>query len=186
MLWHTYVHVEGVFMILLNVRRFRQFGRLHAMSVLACFCALSFAVGCNGGKATGASQPTPGPATPAASASTSQSAPAPAAPTPQSASQQTSKAVPQAAPPKPVEKPKKPFSEMTAMEVAQNPAAYGFVKNGDLINGVMVGRDIYIGNQTMIAGENRQWVKHKPDGNDIYLSVHFEQGKPTYARWGGF
>ena len=75
---------------------------------------------------------------------------------------------------------------MTAIEVAQDPAAYGFVKNGELDDGVMEGGDIYIGNQTMVRGVNVQWVKHNSDGHDMYLSVHFEQGKPTYARWGGF
>jgi hypothetical protein len=81
---------------------------------------------------------------------------------------------------------KKPFSEMTALEVALNPAAYGFKKNGSLIDGTMNGSDIYMGNQTMIMGVNQQWVKHDPDGKDMVLSVHLEKGKPVYARWGGF
>jgi hypothetical protein len=38
----------------------------YTVSALACFCALSFLVGCNGGKATGASQPTPAATTGAA------------------------------------------------------------------------------------------------------------------------
>ena len=56
-------------MILWNPRRFGRTSRLHAVSVLACFCALSSAVGCNGGKATGASMPAPADSKPSLAAS---------------------------------------------------------------------------------------------------------------------
>jgi hypothetical protein len=44
-------------MIQLNTQRLRQIRPLYAASLLAYLCALSFAVGCNGRNATGASQP---------------------------------------------------------------------------------------------------------------------------------
>jgi hypothetical protein len=54
-------------MVQLNTQHLRQIRPLYAASLLACLCVLSFAVGCNGGKATGASQPTFG-ATPVGAA----------------------------------------------------------------------------------------------------------------------
>lgn len=44
-------------MILCNARHFGRVRLLSSLCALAGLCALSFAVGCNGGKATGASQP---------------------------------------------------------------------------------------------------------------------------------
>jgi ankyrin repeat protein len=73
-----------------------------------------------------------------------------------------------------------------AYEVALFPEAYGFEKKAEMIDGTVVGREAYIGNQRMIIGVNKQWVKHNPGGRDMWLTVHFEQGKPAVAAWGGF
>jgi hypothetical protein len=166
-------------MIVLNAPRFRRISRLSTLYALAGFCALSLAVGCNRG-----SQPTASTAPPAANASTNQNATTPAATTSQPANQQIAT---QAAPSKPVEKPKKPFSEMTAKEVAQDPAAYGFKKGGEIIDGVMHGNDIYNGDLSMVYGINKQWVRQDPGGKVHVLTIHYDKsGKVLNARWGGF
>jgi hypothetical protein len=166
-------------MILCVARRFGRISRLSTLRVIAGFCALSFAIGCNNG-----SQSTPSPASAAASSSNSQNAPAPAATTPQPSAQQSATKV---APPKPVEKPKKPFSEMTAMEVAQDPAAYGFKIGGEMNDGVMSGREAYNADLSMVYGINKQWLRTDPDGKVHVLTVHYDKsGKVLNARWGGF
>ena len=84
-------------------------------------------------------------------------------------------------------KPKKPFSEMTAMEVAQDPAAYGFKKGGEIIDGVIRGNDVYNADLSMVYGINKQWVKQDLGGKVHLLTIHYDKsGKVLNARWGGF
>lgn len=47
-------------MVQFNAQRLKQFKSFYAPHLLACLCLLSFVAGCNGGKTTGASQPTLG------------------------------------------------------------------------------------------------------------------------------
>lgn len=159
-------------MILLNGRRVGRMRRLFTLCVMAGFCVFSFAIGCNKG-----SQPSPSAASPTASASNSQNAPTPDAATSQPASQQS---VTQVAPRKHVEKPKKPFSEMTAMEVAQNPAEYGFKKGGSMVTSPVNGSDLE-------PSRDDQWIKETKDGKVYILTIHYDKsGKMVYAKWGGF
>jgi hypothetical protein len=157
-------------MTLLKARRFWQTRRRYAELVLVCLCALTFAAGCNGGKATGASTPAPA-ASPAVNASNDQSATTPTAATSQ----------PQVEQPKPVEKPKKPFTEMTAMEVAQSgPASYGFKKGGSMVTSPVNGSDLE-------PSRDDQWIKETKDGKVYILTIHYDKsGKMVYAKWGGF
>lgn len=159
-------------MILCDARRFGRIRRLSLLCALAGFCVVSFAMGCNKG-----SQPTPSTTSPAAHASNGQNPPAGAAATSPSASQQSGT---QAAPSKPVEKPKKPFSEMTAMEVAQNPAEYGFKKGGSMVTSPVNGSDLE-------PSRDDQWIKETKDGKVYILTIHYDKnGKMVYAKWGGF
>jgi len=64
-------------MVLLKACRLGRIRRFSTLCALAGLCALSFAIGCNGSKTTGASQPTP-----AAAASPAPQASKPAAPLP--------------------------------------------------------------------------------------------------------
>ena len=80
----------------------------------------------------------------------------------------------------------KKFEDMTAMEVAQDPAAYGFEKGGDMVDGVMSGTDAHFGDQSWIRGINKQWTKKTPDGKAYILTIHYENDKIQAAKWGGF
>lgn len=77
-------------------------------------------------------------------------------------------------------KPKKPFSEMTAMEVAQNPAACGFKKGGSMSTSPVQGSDLE-------PSRDDQWTKETSDGKLYILTIHYDKnGKIVYAKWGGF
>ena len=77
-------------------------------------------------------------------------------------------------------KPKKPFSQMTAMEVAQNPAAYGFKKGGSMVTSPVNGSDFE-------PSRDVQWTKETRNGKLYILTVHHNKnGKIVYAKWGGF
>jgi hypothetical protein len=88
--------------------------------------------------------------------------------------------------PGPPPAPKKKFEEMTALEVAQNTTEYGFEKLAEMNNGTMSGRESYNADLTMVAGVNKQYVKKTSDGKPLILTVHYENGQPSFARWGGF
>jgi hypothetical protein len=71
---------------------------------------------------------------------------------------------------------------MTAMEVAQDPAAYGFEKGGSMETnptaaGVAAG---------MKPSRDDQWTKKTSDGKLYILTIHFEDDRMVYAKWGGF
>ena len=100
--------------------------------------------------------------------------------------QDVKKSATQAAPPQSVEKSKNPLSEMSALEVAHNPAKYGFKKTATMNDGVMSGNDAYNGDLSMVIGRNEQWQLKKDDGTVLVLTVHWENGRPASARWGGF
>jgi hypothetical protein len=166
-------------MSLCDTRRVERISRPFSLYAIVSLAVLLLATaGCNK-----VSQPTPASASPTANPSNGQNTAAPSATIPQSANQQSAT---QAAPPQPVEKPKKPLSEMTAMEVAQNPAEYGFKKTATMNDGVMSGSDVYNGDLSMVIGRNEQWQLKKKDGTALVLTVHMENGKPARARWGGF
>ena len=81
-----------------------------------------------------------------------------------------------------VSKPKKRFEDMTAMEVAQDPAAYGFEKGGSMETnpteaGLRAG---------MKPSRDDQWTKKTSDGKLYILTIHYEDGKLVSAKWGGF
>lgn len=82
--------------------------------------------------------------------------------------------------------PKKKFEDMTALEVAQNPTEYGFEKISEMNNGTMSGRDAYNADLSMVVGMNKQFVKKNADGKTLVLTVHYDNDKPTFARWGGY
>jgi len=108
------------------------------------------------------------PATPAVPAS------APAAASPRAP------AAPKDTQPKAVEKAKKPLSEMSAMEVAQNPAAYGFKKGGSMALSPVPGSDLE-------PSKDDQWTKEDEDGKLYILTIHYDKnGKIVSAKWGGF
>ena len=82
--------------------------------------------------------------------------------------------------------PTKKVEDMTALEVAQNPTVYGFEKISEMNNGTMSGREAYNADLTMVVGMNKQWVKKNADGKTLILTVHYDNDKPTVARWGGY
>ena len=76
----------------------------------------------------------------------------------------------------------KRFEDMTAIEVAQDPAAYGFVKSGSKRTdpteaGLRAG---------MKPSRDDQWTKKTPDGKLYILTIHYEDDKLVSAKWGGF
>ena len=81
---------------------------------------------------------------------------------------------------------KKKFEDMTALEVAQNPTDYGFEKISEMDDGTMSGKEAYNADLSMVAGINKQWVKKNSDGKTLVLTVHYDNDKPSIARWGGY
>jgi len=166
-------------MSLCDTRRSERIIRPSSLYAIVGLAVLLLATaGCNKG-----SQPTPASSSSTANPSNGQNGAASSTTTPSSANRQSAT---QAAPPQPVEKPKKPLSEMSAFEVAQNPAEYGFKKTATMDDGVMSGNDVYNGDLSMVIGRNEQWQLKKKDGTVLVLTVHMENGKPAKARWGGF
>jgi peptidoglycan hydrolase-like protein with peptidoglycan-binding domain len=78
---------------------------------------------------------------------------------------------------------KKRFEDMTALEVAQDAAAYGFERGGGMVttptaDGVREG---------FPASRDEQWIKKTPEGKLYILTVHYDKdGKLMAAKWGGF
>jgi hypothetical protein len=78
---------------------------------------------------------------------------------------------------------KKRFEDMTALEVAQDPAAYGFEKGGSMVmtptaDGVREG---------VAPSRDEQWTKKTEDGRVYILTIHYDKdGKLVHAKWGGF
>jgi hypothetical protein len=77
---------------------------------------------------------------------------------------------------------KKRFEDMTALEVAKNPAAYGFKQGGSMAitptaEGVREG---------FPSSRDEQWIKES-DGKLYILTIHYDDhGKLVSAKWGGF
>lgn len=88
-------------------------------------------------------------------------------------------AVPQTSPPRAT---KKKFEEMTALEVAQDPAAYGFEKGGSMET-TLTQAGIDAG---MKPSRDEQWTKQATNGQLYILTIHYEDDKIVYAKWGGF
>ena len=74
----------------------------------------------------------------------------------------------------------KRLEDMTASEVAQNPAAYGFVKGG-------TSHLVPVNGSNMEPSRYDQWTKKTPDGKMYILTIHYDKnGKMVNAKWGGF
>ncbi len=66
------------------------------------------------------------------------------------------------------------------MEVAQNPAEYGFKKGGSMVTSPVNGSDLE-------PSRDDQWIKETKDGKVYILTIHYDKnGKMVYAKWGGF
>lgn len=85
-----------------------------------------------------------------------------------------------AAAPSPKVHGKKSFKNMTAIEVAQDPAAYGFKKGGTMALSPVKG-------STMKPSYYQQWIKKASAGRVYILTIHYDMGgKIISAKWGGF
>jgi hypothetical protein len=74
----------------------------------------------------------------------------------------------------------KRLEDMTAIEVAQNPAAYGFTKGGTMSM-------VPVKGSTMEPSRDEQWTKKVSNGKIYILTIHYDKdGKMVSARWGGF
>ena len=73
---------------------------------------------------------------------------------------------------------KKPLSEMSAMDVAKNPAAYGFKKGGSISEVPEYG-----GGE---ASTYDQWTNKTSDGRLYILTIHYDKNRKILdAKWGG-
>ena len=77
--------------------------------------------------------------------------------------------------------PKKKLEEMTAMEVARDPAAYGFKKGGSTMTeptaaGLLAG---------MKPSRTDQWTKETEGGKLYLLAITYQDDKMVSARWSG-
>lgn len=74
----------------------------------------------------------------------------------------------------------KRLEDMKAIEVAQNPAAYGFVKGGSMEFRPIPGSGYE-------PTRDDQWTKKTADGKLLILTIHYDKdGKLLSAKWGGF
>jgi hypothetical protein len=106
-------------------------------------------------------------------------------PTPTTATNTTSAVIDKAtaqAPPSTSASPKKKFENMTALEVAQDPAAYEFKKGGSMVTSPNA-----LGlSEGLKPSRDDQWTKDAADGKAYILTIHYEDDKIVYAKWGGF
>jgi len=77
----------------------------------------------------------------------------------------------------------KSFQNKTPLEVAQDPAAYGF-KQGGTIETTPNEAGLRLG---LEPSKNVQWTKEASDGKRYVLTIHYDKdGKLASAKWGGF
>jgi hypothetical protein len=83
----------------------------------------------------------------------------------------------------------KTLDHVAPLEVAQDPAAYGFQEIAEMKDGVanvISGDRVTLGDMTMVAGVNKEYAKDNSDGKQLILTAHYDNGKLTAAKWGGF